>query len=467
MSNSLKRSLRWHSALPIMGMSMFLFCTPAQAGLFDAVTGGIGNIGAQLVKGAMDSGSKDSGSSDSAAQPAGVAIKLENMDALPKTKKVILSNFVVEFQSRYAKTSTGMTILGMGNAGSSTSINDVTLPDAETLQTITNFTYLDVVKKLKAKGYEIIQVTELSPAAKTRYEEMTKSAAAIKRGEEYSNQDGQSVLYSPDNMTSMLPAYGCDHFPAGGFTDVMRNGALQITPTREQYMANAQDRIPLLKVWITVGFGDVDAKGGHANENLLKRQQSFGSTTASIESNNNAKATAGMFLKPGATHFAFAIPTLIPPDHDKPEYKGPRCESTSKGSGLLGKLGAGKGFPADGDALILLENKYRDDGSEVVALSNKANSIGVTDTAIGGGIGIRSAKENSDGTLAQSIQSKQGVKLSLKDSSSSGRIVGDAKIGTRIDTTSQYATEIGADFYATTAVKMIDEVSAAFIGKLQ
>ena len=62
---------------------------------------------------------------------------------------------------------------------------------------------------------------------------------------------------------------------------------------------------------------------------------------------------------------------------------------------------------------------------------------------------------------------QQGVKLSLKGSSSSGRIVGNADTGTRIDTTSQYATEIGADFYATTAVKMIDEVSAAFIGKLQ
>jgi len=70
-------------------------------------------------------------------------------------------------------------------------------------------------------------------------------------------------------------------------------------------------------------------------------------------------------------------------------------------------------------------------------------------------------------TQAQSNQSKQGVKLSLKGSSSSGRIVGNADTGTRIDTTSQYATEIGADFYATTAVKMIDEVSAAFIGKLQ
>lgn len=473
MFDSLKRSLGWHSALPIMGMSMFLFCTPAQAGLFDAVTGGIGNMGAQLVKGAMDSGGKDSGSSDSAAQPAGVTIKLENMDALPKTKKVILSNFVVEFQSRYSKTKSGFSIMGFGNAGSSTSINDVTLPSSDTLQTITNFAYLDVVRKLKAKGYEVIQVSDLSPAAKASYEEMAKGASAIKNGEEFTNIDGESVLYSPDGMTSILPMYGCNHYPPKGFTDIMSNAARQITPKREQEMANAQGRIPLLKVWITVGFGEVDAKGGHASENYLKRQQRYGSSNIStnIESGNTANASAGMFLKQGATHFAFTVPTLLSADENRLDYKGPRCPNTDDPNSIaLIKLNtaADKAFPADGDALVLLEHKYRDDGSEVVALSNKANSIGVTDTAIGSGIGIRSTKENSDGTQTHSSQSGQGVKLSLKGSSSSGRIVGNtAGTGTRINTTSQYATEIGADFYATSSVKMITDVSAAFVGKLQ
>lgn len=472
MFNSPKKSLEWHSFLSIIVMSLFMFCTPAQAGLFDAVTGGIGNIGAQLVKGAMDSGSKDSGASDSAAQPAGVAIKLENMDALPKTKKVILSNFVVEFQSRYSKTKSGFSIMGFGNAGASTSINDVTLPSSDTLQTITNFAYLDVVKKLKAKGYEVIQVSDLSPAAKASYEEMAKGASAIKNGEGFTNIDGESVLYSPEGMTSVLPsAAGCDHYPPKGFTDIMSNAARQITPKREQEMANAQGRIPLLKVWITVGFGEVEAKGGHARENYLKRQQSYGSSTIStdIESGNKANASAGMFLKQGATHFALTVPTLLSPDENRTNYKGPRCPNTDKNSNALLSLNtaADKAFPADGDALILLEHKYRDDGSEVVALSNKANSIGITDTAIGSGIGIRSAKENSDGTQTHSNQNGQGVKLSLKGSSSSGRIVGNAGSGTYIDTTSQYATEISADFYATSSVKMIDEVSAAFIGKLQ
>lgn len=54
---------------------------------------------------------------------------------------------------------------------------------------------------------------------------------------------------------------------------------------------------------------------------------------------------------------------------DRPGYKGHSCTNTSKnGSGL--NMAADKAFPADGDALILLEHKYRDDGSEVVALSN-------------------------------------------------------------------------------------------------
>lgn len=469
-SNNL-RKIKMLKVLSRVFLGLSLGVIPvAQAGLFDAITGGVGNMGAQLVKGAMDSGSKDSGSSDSAAQPAGVTIKLENMDAMPKAKKVILSNFVVEFQSRYSKTKSGFSFMGLGNAGSSTSINDVTLPSYDTLQTITNFAYLDVVKKLKAKGYEVIQVSDLSPAAKASHEEMAKGASAIKSGEEFTNIDGESVLYSPDGMTSVLPAYGCNHYPAKGFTDIMSNGARQITPKREQELANAQGRIPLLKVWITVGFGEVDAKGGHASENYLKRQQGYGSVKTNIESGNQANASAGMFLKQGATHFALTIPTLVPADENRIDYKGPRCPNTDdQNSNALIKLNtaADKAFPADGDALILLEHKYRDDGSEVVALSNKANSIGIADTAIGSGIGIRSTKENSDGTQAQSSQNGQGVKLSLKGSSSSGRIVGnDASNGTRINTTSQYATEIGADFYATSAVKMIDEVSTAFIGKL-
>lgn len=455
----------------VFGLSLGV--TPvAQAGLFDAVTGGIGNIGASLVKGSMGSGSKSDDSSDTASPPTGVTIKLENMDALPKTKKVILSNFVVEFQSRYSTTKSGFSFMGLGNAGSSTSINDVTLPSSDTLQTITNFAYLDVVKKLKAKGYEVIQVSDLSPAAQASHDEMITGASAIKSGEAFTNLDGESVLYSPDGMTSILPAYGCDHYPMKGFTDIVSNAARQITPTREQKMANAQDRIPLLKVWITVGFGEVDAKGGHAQENYLKRQQSYyGSSKISteIESGNTANASAGMFLKQGATHFAFTVPTLLSPDENRTDYRGPRCPNTDrKNSNALISLNtaADKAFPADGDALILLENKYRDDGSEVVALSNKANSIGVTDTAIGG-IGIRSAKEKSDGTQTQSSQNGQGVKLSLKGSSSSGTIVGnDARNGTRINTTSQYATEIGADFYATSSVKMITDVSTAFVDKL-
>lgn len=455
-------------------LSLSLGVTPAaQAGLFDLIPGA-GDIGKNLIKGAMDSGSKDSKESDSsaAAQPAGVTIKLENMDAFPKTKKVILSNFVVEFQSRYSKTKSGFSIMGFGNAGSSTSINDVTLPSSDTLQTITNFAYLDVVKKLKAKGYEVVQVSDLSPAAKASYEEMGKGASAIKNGEGFTNIDGESVLYSPDGMTSVLPAYGCNHYPAKGFTDIMSNAARQITPKREQELANAQGRIPLLKVWITVGFGEVDAKGGHASENYLKRQQSYGSSTinTNIESGNQANASAGMFLKQGATHFALTIPALVPADENRIDYKGPRCPNTNDpNSNALIKLNtdADKAFPADGDALVLLEHKYRDDGSEVVALANKANSIGVTDTALGSGIGIRSTKENSDGTQTHSSQNGQGVKLSLKGSSSSGRIVGnDASTGTRINTVSQYATEIGADFYATSSVKMITDVSTAFVDKL-
>jgi hypothetical protein len=345
----------------------------------------------------------------------------------------------------------GLSFMGMGNAGSSTSINDVVLPDAQTLQTITNFAYLDLVKKLKARGYEVIQVSDLSPEAKSAYQEMAKSTYAVAPGASIQNYDGQSILYSPEGMTTTIPDLGCDHYKGALGNLISFNTR---TASYENKIAKAQGGIPMLKVWMTIGFGDADAKGGNANENLLKRQSTFGSSKAAIESGNNAKATAGMYLKPGATHFAFLVPVA-----NKFEYTTPNCSSGWRNKNSYRD-------PADGDAILLLGNKYHDDGSDVLALSNKANSIGVTDTAIGGGIGIRSVKENSDGTQTQSGKNGQQVKLSKSGESSSGRIVGNTGIGTRIDTTTQYATEISADFYATTAVKMIDDVSNEFVAKL-
>jgi hypothetical protein len=435
-------------ALSGICLSLSLCVVPAaHAGLFDLIPGA-SDIGKNLIKSAIDSGGNKN-TSDSAVQ--GVSVNLVGLENLPKSKKIILGNFVVEFQNRYEKTSQGLSFMGMGNAGSSTAVNDVTLPNDQTLQTITNFAYLDVVKKLKARGYEVVQITDLSPEAKSAYLEMKKSPYAFGPGAPMQNYDGSSVVYSPEGMTPIISELGCSHYKGalGNFVAFNTRSA-----SYENKIANGQGAIPILKVWMTIGFGDAEAKGGNANENILKRQSTFGSNKAAIESGNNAKATAGMYLKPGATRFAF----LVPAEH-KFEYSSPSCSSGFGNKNTYRE-------PADGDAILLLGNKYHDDGSEVVALSSKANSIGVTDTAIGGGIGIRSVKENTDGTQAQSVKSGQGAKLSLKGSSSSGRIVGNTEVGTRIDTTTQYATEIGADFYASTSIKIIDDVSAAFIAKL-
>jgi hypothetical protein len=430
-------------------LSLSICIAPAvHAGFFDMIPGA-NDIGKNLIKSAIDSGGGNRGTTDST--PQGLSVNLVGTESLPKNKKVILGNFVVEFQNRYEKTSQGLSFMGMGNAGSSTAINDVTLPSSQTLQTITNFAYLDVVKKLKAHGYEVIEVSDLLPEAKTAYQEMAKSAYAVMPGATIQNHDGQSILYSPEGMSTTIPDTGCDHYKGALGNLIAFNTR---TASYENKIAIAQGGIPMLKVWMTVGFGDADAKGGNSNENILKRQSTFGTNKSAIESGNNAKATAGMYLKPGATRFAF----LAPAEH-KFEYTTPNCSSGWKNKNSYRD-------PADGDAILLLGNKYHDDGSEVVALSSKANSIGVTDTALGGGIGIRSVKENTDGTQAQSVKSGQGAKLSLKGSSSSGRIVGNTEVGTRIDTTTQYATEISADFYASTAIKIIDDVSAAFVNKL-
>lgn len=419
----------------------------SHAGLFDG-------LGATIIKSAMGSSESGKAADTTVNVPPGeIAIDVVGLESLPKNKKIILGNFVVEFQSRYEKTSSGTTLFGLGSAGSSTVTNDITLPDQNTLQTITNFVYLDLVKKLKNKGYEVIEVTSLSPAAKAAYDEIQTSPSAVNDREVFTNFDGQSVLYSPDGMRSALPTEGCDHYKKGW--DISRGISIQRTAARENKMAIAQGNVPVLKVWMTVGFGDVDAKGGNANINsLTTRQQRYGSSTADLKTGNTAAATAGMYLKPGVSRFS-----LLLPSENKFEYTTPHCNSGWRNKSSYRP-------PADGDVLIQLTNKYRDDGMEVVALSNEANTIGITDTALGGGVGIRTVKENSDGTQAQSRGNSQGTQVKLVGSSSSGRLLGNADAGTAINTTSQYVSEIRADNYAASAVKIIVDVTTALAGKL-
>lgn len=390
------------------------------------------------------------------AYAADVPLRAEKLEALPKTKKIIVSNFIVEFQNRYEKTSRGFSLLGLGNAGSSTVTNDVTLPPQETLQLITNFAYLEVVKKLRAKGYEVIEVSQLSEKGQAIYQKLLQDAP-LKSGEVLDNVDGDSVVVSPDGLISLYPNSGCGHYSpesklskfGARMTYMGRAASSAVQTQHENDLARAEGNVPLLKVWITVGFGEAEAKGGNAF--ISARQERYASTTTTISNSANANATAGMFLKPEVTRFAISVP-----EDTSSKYNHTCAMQLTKWSKTSP--------PTDGDVLLYLDAKLHDDGSPIVSLENQAGTVSITDRAIGGGIGIRSVKENADGSNPRSGGSGD-VQLSLKNSSSAGT-VSTSGMGTSIHTASEYATNIRADYYASTTIKLIDDVTNAFIGRM-
>lgn len=387
-------------------------------------------------------------------KPVIPTVKTENLDALPKARKIILSNFVVEFQQQYEKKKSGFQIMGLGNAGSSSGIMNATLPDQSTLRAITNFAYLDVMKKLKAKGYEVIEVSNLSEKSKSSYEKLTKSNP-IKSGEVFDNIDGQSVLVSPDGMTSLIPNAGCTHYGSRKAGANLGNNMRQMSSgAQTQYeneIANGEGKIPLLKVWIAVEFGEIAVGGGNAF--ISARQNNFlGTTKTTVSNSANANATQGMFLKPEVTRFSIEMPTDA-------QYKNNHSCGISFSNSALTP-------PADGDVFIRLAEKYNDDGdSAPLKMSSQAGSVGVTDTYLGGGIGMRRVGENNDGTQAQTFDNGKGTVVTRHAANTSG-IVDTGGMGTSLHTTSEWTADIRSDVYAASAATMIYKVTDAFVGKL-
>jgi hypothetical protein len=363
---------------------------------------------------------------------------------------------VVEFQQQYEKRKSGFSIMGLGGAGSSTAIMDATLPDQSTLQAITNFAYLDTVKKLKARGYEVIETPDLSDNSKPIYNKLTL-AGTIKSGEAFDNIDGQSILVSPTGMISQLPNAGCTHFGSRksgtNFSNNMKHISTGAQTAYENEIANAEGKIPLLKVWIAVEFGEVEANGGNAF--ISARQKDFlGNVQTTVSNSANARATQGMFLEPGVTHFSFELPTIG-------QKYNHSCGITFGNSTVTP--------PADGDVFIRLAEKYRDDGdSAPLKMSSQAGTVGITDTHIGGGIGMHSVKENDDGSQGQTIDKGNGTVVTRHAARTSGTVDTNEGFGDRtsLHTVNEWSTNIRSDVYAASAATMIYKVTDAFVSKL-
>ena len=557
---SVKKSKRQHTLLSVIGVSLFMVCTSAHAGLFDAISNGLGSLKDKISSGSsadskplaaceaeaktaceavtdfykknpdwkpqscdlaipaneinaagnnvkaltelrdkskklVDQGA-DEAKQDFSNHPAderavikpnyayhlcaakaygdaiealkgpdpatfkAVAPSVTVVDSagLPKTKKVILGNFVMDFQDQYIKTKNGIHFMGMGSFDRNVATNSVTLPDAATLQALTDFAYLRVQEKLREQGYEVVLPAQLSGAARTAQEKLLADADKVESGQAMETWDGTSILYTPTGVTSVM-TNNCDYGHSSGdhksigekLAGIGKNFSdKSSSPALERKLAKAEGA-PLLKVWITVGFGDVEANGAGSFISFRQKNYTTGSVTTTVANGANAKATTGMFLRPGATRFSFTNP-------------GDSIMNCNCGISLT----RGSKVPADGEALIALSDKYRDDGSEVVSLSNHAASIGVTDTAIGGNSVARSVKENDDGSRAKTAGTGQ-VQLTNLGSSTSGFVDTreDMSSRTQLNTRSNYATAIRSDYYATSVINMVEGVTSAFIEKMK
>lgn len=386
--------------------------------------------------------------------------KLVNPEALPANKKIVLSNFVIEFQDQYIKTKRGFQIMGLGSMNTSTATNSVSLPDAQVLQALTDFAYGRVQEKLKEQGYEVVLPSQL-PNGATESNAKLRELAPVKSGMAIENRDGSSVLYTPSDLTSVIPYNGgCDHYTPlmdhKGLLDRMAATKQQIAntvaangqPGWERKLAKAAGA-PLLKVWVTVGFGDVEANG--AASFISQRQKSYldGTEKTTVTNAANSQATSGMYLKPEVTRLSITNP--VDSDHEW--------------SCGIAMFGANKP-PADGEALIMLAEKLRDDGSEVKSLSTSAGDITVTDRSLGANTALRSIKEGQ--AAVRGGGNGQNVQLENRGTSTSGRVdVNNGGAGTQLNTRSNYATTIRADYYATSVLKMVEDMSNTLIGRLK
>ena len=388
---------------------------------------------------------------------ADVPITVVNLEGLPMTKKIVLGNFVLDFQDQYIKTKSGFNIMGMGSTDRVTATNSVTLPEPSVLQALTDFAYLRVQEKLRERGYEVVLPGQLSETARPILAQLL-TADLIKSGTAFETRDGTSMLYTPTGVNSVMPGGGCDYYHAlAGHKNLLERVTYQAatlgrnssSPSYERKLAMAENA-PLLKVWITVGFGDVEANG--AGSFISKRQTDYttGSEKITVTNAANAKATSGMYLRPSVTRFAFVNPV--------DSHMNWNCGITV--------FGAFKP-PADGEVLIQLSDKYRDDGGLVASLSNRAASIGVTDNHVGAGIVARSVKENDDATGPQTAGGGQAIELSRQGSSTTGRVDTNDGFGTQLNTRSAYATSIRSDYYATSVIKMVEDVTSGFIQKMK
>jgi hypothetical protein len=392
---------------------------------------------------------KEGAIAQSAAEITRIKVKADNLEALKSRKKLALLNFVVEFQERISASSSFGGIMGFGGMSKSVVTNVASLPNDAVLRSITEYVHADTLQKLRAKGYDIVEPPQFK-AGRTAYESYIKTVP-VNNGGSVLNQDGSSVLYSPQGFSPVNPIAGaCNHaIPtkpsfSENLTFMGQVMSSAYVPKWEEEVALAEG-LPVLKVWITVGFGDVKAIHGGT---LINSKQSFITKDVTHEVKNNAAGSAviRLFLKPNATRFAITTTT---------DYG---IKGLQRGCGMFGDKP-----PVDGDVQLQLAERYVDDTFPVTTVNTRADGITITDTRLSNYSGIRTTSQENQGSKTTS---NQGITVT-ESTRTSGQVATSIQSGiTSLRTETNQQTNIPPEVYINGAVKLIGNTVTAFVNKL-
>lgn len=187
---------------------------------------------------------------------------------LDESKKMIVPNFKVYFQTQAKGSAESGNFLTTNNARTSGKLNLAV--DPKVLQEITDQAYAQFVEDMKSLGYTVIGPEELA----NQYPDFKEYVASDNMKTSPQNIDGQFMVYAPTGWKIELPGFEVGLNQTGLFKSAFRQNLMKIV-----YNAtNKLDAISMEPVFI-VGFGSIDGKITH--------------TTASVQANQDISVLEG------------------------------------------------------------------------------------------------------------------------------------------------------------------------------
>lgn len=327
--------------LTTLALATALSAAPAQAGLFDALTG------------------KDKAAEINSDAPLTVLdfVMVKGSSRLSGATRVVIPTFYVQFVR-------DQTIERKGRLGTDSYTTQVRGIDPVVLQTIADGLYESFVAELKAAGIEVVPTSALE--ADADFQELRKSARASPTTEEAATGgmrnerlQGVSLLVAAQNLPINVRLTADKHWLVGGASDGFKV-SLVTAPVKLRNTLG----VPLLNVRMTVALSAL--KGTVRNSGTIYSQ--YQSTSFEFDADFYPRwvesgTLVTVLQNSGDATFALAKPVLIKDLSAKIEKGG----SGSRGSGLLGALGRAVGGSASMDADAYIDLPAEDFGPKLVS----------------------------------------------------------------------------------------------------